>query len=148
MPHGLHFLTAGDLRLGGGSYDEGLRPSGCFGQGQSSVYDGLPGMGFGSMGNKGRSGRGHGPASVALWIRKFLGDRARSFADDLARYLPGGAPTLRADLARLSDELLRLKVTAADVEHARRRPSDPTLAAWIHRLRDAAHDADDLLDDS
>ncbi|XP_044978145.1 putative disease resistance protein RGA3 [Hordeum vulgare subsp. vulgare] len=76
-----------------------------------------------------------------------LGDRARSFADDLARYLPGGAGDARADLARLSDELLRLKVTAANVEHARRRPSDPALAAWIHRLRDAAHDADDLLDD-
>ncbi|KAI5010072.1 hypothetical protein ZWY2020_012209 [Hordeum vulgare] len=77
----------------------------------------------------------------------FLGDRARSFADDLARYLPGGAGDARADLARLSDELLRLKVNAADVEHARRRPSDPTLTAWIHRLREVAHDADDLLDD-
>ncbi|KAE8811304.1 disease resistance protein RGA2-like [Hordeum vulgare] len=79
--------------------------------------------------------------------KEFLGDRARSFADDLARYLPGGAGDAPADLARLSDKLLRLKVTAADVEHARRRPSDPTLAAWIHRLRDMAHDADDLLDD-
>ncbi|KAI4977488.1 hypothetical protein ZWY2020_059625 [Hordeum vulgare] len=55
----------------------------------------------------------------------FLGDRARSFADDLARYLPGVAGDARADLARLSDELLRLKVTAADVEHARRRPPAP-----------------------
>ncbi|KAI4999566.1 hypothetical protein ZWY2020_004155 [Hordeum vulgare] len=81
-------------------------------------------------------------------LPRFLGDRAKSFADDLARYLPGGAGDACADLARLSDELLYLKVTAADVEHARRRPSDPTLAAWIHRLRDAAHDADDLLDDS
>ncbi|KAI4987397.1 hypothetical protein ZWY2020_020197 [Hordeum vulgare] len=60
---------------------------------------------------------------------------------------PGGAGDAHADLARLSDELLRLKVTAADVEHARRRPFDPALAAWIHCLRDAAYDADDLLDD-
>ncbi|KAE8815803.1 Nuclear receptor corepressor 1 [Hordeum vulgare] len=93
-----------------------------------------------------------GPYPVCfLWLvsplLQILGDRARSFADDLARYLPGGAGDARADLARLSDELLRLKVTAADVEHARRRPSDPALTAWIHRLRDATHDADDLLDD-
>ncbi|KAE8809932.1 Nuclear receptor corepressor 1 [Hordeum vulgare] len=60
---------------------------------------------------------------------------------------PGGAGDAHADLARLSDELLRLKVTVADVEHARRRPFDPALAAWIHCLRDAAYDADDLLDD-
>ncbi|KAE8782910.1 disease resistance protein RGA2-like [Hordeum vulgare] len=86
--------------------------------------------------------------SLVSPLLQFLGDRARSFADDLARYLLGGAGDARADLARLSDELLRLKVTAASVKHARRRPSDPTLAAWIHCLRDAAHDADDLLDDS
>ncbi|KAF7032422.1 hypothetical protein CFC21_043594 [Triticum aestivum] len=76
-----------------------------------------------------------------------LGDRARSFADDLARYLPGGSGDAPADLARLSGELLRLQMNAADVERARRRPSDPALVAWLHRLRDAAHDADDLLDD-
>lgn len=36
---------------------------------------------------------------------------------------------------------------ASAIELAQRRPSNPTLVNWLHRLKDAAHDADDLLDD-
>ncbi|WVZ67626.1 hypothetical protein U9M48_016678 [Paspalum notatum var. saurae] len=74
-----------------------------------------------------------------------LSSRIRSCADDLFRYLPSGSAS--DDLDRLTDYLLRLHAFASAVERARRRPSHPTLLAWLNRLQDAAHDADDILDE-
>ncbi|TVU35996.1 hypothetical protein EJB05_17905, partial [Eragrostis curvula] len=74
-----------------------------------------------------------------------LSNRVRSYADDLLRYLPEGSAS--ADLDRLSGHLLRLHAASSSIERARRHPCDPTLLAWLNRLHDAAHDADDLLDE-
>ncbi|KAM0915732.1 hypothetical protein ACQ4PT_010645 [Festuca glaucescens] len=97
------------------------------------------------------SAAGAASAAAAGWLvsplLQCLNDRAKSCAEDLTRYLPGGAGDAHADVVRLSDCLLRLHASAYAVERTRRRPSDPTLAAWLRRLKDAAHDADDLLDD-
>ncbi|RCV28800.1 hypothetical protein SETIT_5G432300v2 [Setaria italica] len=74
-----------------------------------------------------------------------LSDRIRSCADDLFRYLPSGSAS--ADLERLQDYLLCLRAFASAVERARRRTSHPTLLAWLNRLKDAADDADDIIDE-
>ncbi|CAL4959703.1 unnamed protein product [Urochloa decumbens] len=78
-----------------------------------------------------------------------LSDRIRSCADDLFRYLPSGSAS--ADLERLEYYLLRLRTSASAVERARRRPphdSNTALLAWLNRLKDAADDAEDILDEN
>ncbi|KAI4984889.1 hypothetical protein ZWY2020_017519 [Hordeum vulgare] len=65
----------------------------------------------------------------------------QSFADDLARYLPGGAGGQRADLGA-SSELLRLKVAPTLSTPA--PPLTPLAAGSTASGR--GHDADDLLD--
>ncbi|XP_066315650.1 putative disease resistance protein RGA3 [Miscanthus floridulus] len=89
-------------------------------------------------------------AAAAGWlVSPFLDNlssRLRSYADDLLRYLPL-SESASADLQRLKDYLLRLHAYASTVERAQRRPPHPTLLAWFNRLQDAAHDADDILDE-
>ncbi|CAD6228442.1 unnamed protein product [Miscanthus lutarioriparius] len=89
-------------------------------------------------------------AAAAGWlVSPFLDNlssRLRSYVDDLLRYLPL-SESASADLERLKDYLLRLHAYASTVERAQRRPPHPTLLAWFNRLQDAAHDADDILDE-
>lgn len=88
-------------------------------------------------------------AAAAGWLVSpfldSLSHRIRTCADDLFRYLPSGSAS--ADLERLHDYLLRLRAFSSAVERARRRPSHPTLLAWLNRLKDAADDADDIVDE-
>ncbi|KAF8762412.1 hypothetical protein HU200_009371 [Digitaria exilis] len=85
-------------------------------------------------------------SALALWlVSPFLDslkDRIRSCADDFLRYLPLGSAS--ADIDRLEDYVIRLAAFASAVERA---GPHSTLLAWLHRLRDAADEADDILDE-
>ncbi|KAL6839956.1 hypothetical protein ACP4OV_029766 [Aristida adscensionis] len=88
--------------------------------------------------------------SALMWLvspgLQCLSDKARSYADDLLRYFPAGSAS--PDLERLSGHLLNLYVASAAVERARRGlEQQQVLLAWLGRLKDAAADAEDLLDD-
>jgi len=88
-------------------------------------------------------------AAAAGWLLSpflnSLSDRIRSCADDLFRYLPSGSAS--ADLERLVDYIVRLSASASAVERARCRPLPAALLAWLNRLKDAADDADNILDE-
>ncbi|XP_039850551.1 putative disease resistance protein RGA1 [Panicum virgatum] len=88
-------------------------------------------------------------AAAAGWlVSPFLDSLSagiRSCADDLFRYLPSGSAS--ADLERLVDYIVRLSASASAVERARCRPLPAALLAWLNRLKDAADDADNILDE-
>ncbi|RLN25143.1 disease resistance protein RGA2-like [Panicum miliaceum] len=87
-------------------------------------------------------------AAVGWLLTPFLdslSNRIRSCADDLFRYLPSGSAS--ADLERLQYYIVCLSAYASAVERARRRPPHATLLAWLNRLKDAAYDADNILDE-